>query len=297
MALVLVQRAAYAQTPPSSPDEARAAYEQGVGSLAEGRFHDAALALERSSRLRPLPVVTYNLALAYRGLGRYGDAVQAFERYLRSPEATASPERLSAIREELAELRRAVVRVSTSVQPPDASLTVDGRALAPLAAGESLALDPGTHVFEWTAVDHRSERRELACAPGASLTLDVRLVPLQEGRLAIDVTPPSASVWLDGRPLAVGALDGPSPPGEHHVELSAPGYVTARRTVRVGATGLVRLSVSLERTRTPSWVLPTALAGTAAVLGALAVGLYFGLRPTIPAPRVGTWDNVSESSP
>ena len=46
---------AAAQAPPDA-DVARVAYEEGVGHLEASRFQEAALALERSYALRPVPV-------------------------------------------------------------------------------------------------------------------------------------------------------------------------------------------------------------------------------------------------
>lgn len=275
-------------------DEARAAYEQGVAYLAESRFHDAAVALERSNRLRPLPVVTWNLAIAYRGLGRAVAAVEAFERYLIAPEPTAPPERLAAIRDELVELRRRVVRVTLTVTPPEATLVIDGRPQGVLSAGHALSLDPGPHVFEWSATDHRPLRREIAGAAGSSEVFNERLEPVQDGRLIVEPLPLTASVTLDGRPLGASRQELTLPPGEHWVELSAPGYVATRRAVRVGATGVVRLSLSLERVRLPGWVLPVSVVGSALVVAGVGTLVYFVARPEVPAARVGTWDNVQE---
>jgi hypothetical protein len=251
------------------------------------------VALERSHRLRPVPVVAYNLALAYRGLGRYVTAVEAFERYLRAPDPAAPAERLAAIHEELAELRAQLVRVSVSVTPRDAATAVDGRPLGVLPPGEELTLDPSPHVFEWTAPDHRPERRELPGAAGSSLALDVRLEPLREGRLAVEPAPATASVSVDGRPLGAGRHELGLPPGEHWVELRAAGFVPARRAVRVGATGVVRLALSLDREPAPRWVVPTVVGASAAGVGALVAVLVAVLRPTVPEPRRGSWDSVT----
>jgi hypothetical protein len=238
-------------------------------------------------------VVTYNLALAYRGLGRYVTAVEAFERYLRAPDPAAPAERLAAIREELAELRAQLVRVTLRVTPADAALTLDGRLLGAVPSGEAITLDPAPHVFAWTAPDHRPERRELSGAAGASVALDVRLEPLREGRLAVEPTPSTASVSVDGRPLGAGRHELVTPPGEHWVEVRAAGFVPVRRAVRVGATGVVRLALSLDREPTPAWVMPTAIAGSAVGVGALIAVLVTVLKPTIPDPRRGSWDSVS----
>lgn len=275
-------------------DPARAAYDEGLRLLAERRFHDAAVALERSSRLRALPVVTYNLALAYRGLGRYVAAIDAFESYLRAPDPAAPTERLAAIREEVADLRSQLVHVTLHVEPADAETVVDGRPAGPLPADAPLTLDPGPHVFSWTAPGHRPDRREVPGVAGSTVQLDVRLDALREGRLVVEPTPLSAQVTVDGRPLGAGRRELGLPPGEHWIELRANGCVPVRRAVQVGPTGTVRLTVALESQPLPRWVVPTAVASAVAVVGAVvAIALAVGL-PSVPDPAHGTWGDVHE---
>lgn len=278
----------------AAPDPARLAYDEGLRSLAERRFHDAAVALERSARMRPLPVVTYNLALAYRGLGRYVAAIDAFEAYLRAPDAAAPPERLAAIREEVSDLRAQLVRVVARVDPPDAEVVVDGRAAGAVVADTGLTLDPGPHVLAWSATGHRTERREIPGVAGSQVQLDVRLEPLREGRLVVDPTPATTRVTVDGRPMGTGPVSVALPPGEHWVELHADGRVSQRRPVQVGFTGTVRLAVALEAQPLPRWVVPTAIAGAVLVVGGIvAVALAVGL-PTVPDPAHGSWGDVHE---
>lgn len=279
---------------PAPPDEARALYDLGLRHLAENRYHDAAVALERSNRLRPLPVVTYNLALAYRGMGRYVAAIEGFEQYLRHPDAGAPPERLAAMQEELTDLRRQLVHVTVHVLPREATLTLDGRAMGTLPPGETLTLDPGTHTFEWSAPDHRPERREMPGEAGAMRSFDLRLEPMRDGRLSVEPTPATATVLIDGRPFGAGARELTMPPGEHWVELSAPGYLPVRRSVHVGGTGIARLTIALDREPTPRWILPTAIAGgVVAVAGAIVTAVLLS-RPTIPDPQHGSWGDVHE---
>ncbi|MDB4929604.1 MAG: hypothetical protein JWM10_2088, partial [Myxococcaceae bacterium] len=297
LALLGLAGAARAQTaPPVSAalvEQARAAYELGLRSIAEGRFHEAAVALERSNQLRPLPVVTYNLALAYRGLGRYVTAIAAFERYGLAPEPSVPPERLAAIREEVADLRRQLVTVRVRVTPPDAAMLVDGRPAAAPAPGEELALDPGAHAFEWTTPGFRPERRELPAAEAsARVSLEVVLAPIRDGRLVVEPTPATASVTLDGRPLGAGRRELPLPPGEYWVEVSAPGFVPARRAVMVGHAGVARLAIGLVR-EPNHWLLPLLLGTGAAAVGAVITAVVV-TRPEVPAPHRGTWGDVAE---
>lgn len=124
-----------------------------------GRAHDALLLFETSQRLAPYPVVTYNLGLCHRSLGRTADAVDAFERYLAAPEPDAAPELLATVRAEVGRLRALLAAVQLSVTPASARVTVDGR--RPERAVTDLLLSPGVHVIEAAAAGYRPERREV----------------------------------------------------------------------------------------------------------------------------------------
>ncbi len=281
--------------PPAAPaapaDEARAAYELGVAHLDAGRYQEAALALERSYGLRAVPVALYNLALAYRGLGRYREAVRHFDRYLQDPGA-AAPERLAAIRAEREELLRALVHASIAVTPPTATLQVDGRAPAP--SPESLELDPGPHVLEWSAPAHRSHRETFTATPGSRPTFTVALEPVRVGRLQVDASYPSVVIAIDGARAGVGRVDRELPVGEHVVTLRAPDYreVLRRVTVQPGAT--VRVVVTMERERLPGWVIPTVVGAGVAVVGAVVAGVLVASQPDVPPLVNGTWGTFRE---
>lgn len=277
-------RAAAAQ----AADPAREAFEAGLRSLAERRFGDAAAAFERSSALRPLPVVHYNLALAYRGMGRYLLAIDRFDRYLDAPDASATPERLAAIREEVDDLRRRLVTLTVSASPADATVSVDGH---PLPAGTtSVTLDPGPHALDVVRAAHRPEHRELTLDPGARVPLAVPLAPLRDGRLQVECAVTTARISIDGRSDFRGRASLPLAPGEHRVEVSAEGYLPYRRAVTVGPTGTVRLDVSLAERPNLALRWGLGLGASAVVVGAAVTAAL--LWPETPSPHVGNWDNV-----
>ncbi|MFO0645963.1 MAG: PEGA domain-containing protein [Polyangiales bacterium] len=290
-ALVLSAARVGAQTSPPA-NEARAAYEQGVASLEAQRFQEAALSLERSYALRPVPIALYNLALAYRGLGRYRDAIGLFDRYLQSPGEGADPERIAAIRVERDDLLRALVHLSISVRPAGATLSVDGR--APITAPDTLELDPGVHVLEWSAPLHRTRRDTITATPGSSPPIEVALDPVREGRLQVDASGASVLIDVDGARAGVGRVERELPIGEHTVALRAEGYVPVQRTVTVTPGSTVRLMITMVRRGLPGWVLPTVIAGSVVVVGAVIAGVVIATREDVPALRDGTWGTIHE---
>lgn len=273
-------------------EPARAAFENGLRSLGERRFGDAAVALERSYTLRPLPVTLYNLALAYRGMGRYLSAIDAFDRYLAAPDISSGPERVAAIAEELRDLRTQLIELDLAVTPAGASVAIDGR---PLESGARHAsLDPGAHVMDVALDGHRPEHRDLPRAPGTHARIAVDLTPLRDGRLQVECAAPTARIVIDHGAVYFGRAEVGLPPGEHHVDVRLDAYQPYGRDVRVGHTGTVRLDVTLAPLlradwRQRGWIL----AGVGVAALAVGVGLYFALRADVPDPHVGNWDNVN----
>lgn len=171
--LALAPRAASAQQ--ATADPAREAFVRGLAALRAERYEAAVEALEDSYRLRRVPLVLYNLALAYRALDRSAEALETFERFLREPGSGMDAARLAAVRDEVRALRARVGVLDVTLVPGDAALTVDGR---PRAAGaEGVRLAPGEHVVEARAEGHRPARRAVVVTPGGRVRVDLRLEP------------------------------------------------------------------------------------------------------------------------
>ncbi len=94
---------AVAEPPPAAPDEGRERFERGV-ALAEAGNCEAALAeFEASLRVSRRPSVLYSIARCEQQLGRYDQAVKAYEEYLAiadpaDPDRRAAEATLSALR-------------------------------------------------------------------------------------------------------------------------------------------------------------------------------------------------------
>ena len=271
-------------------DPPRAAFEAGLRGLVERRFSDAAASFERSYTLRPLPVVLYNLALAYRGMGRYVSAIDAFDRYLAAPDPSAGEERLAAIRDELRDLQSQLVTVELALDPADAIVSVNGRAYP--AGTRSLSLDPGAYVIDVVHYGYRPVHLELPDARGEHLRREVRLPSIRDGRLLVECALASARITVDGTRTFRGRAELNADPGDHRVEVVAEGYLPWQRNVRVGFTGTVRVDVALAPR--PDWTARVLVIGGATLAGVAAgLALYFGLRD-VPSPYAGSWGTVTE---
>lgn len=285
-------RVAWAQTRPSEA-EARTQFERGVALLDQQRFAEAISALEASQRLRPSPAVTYNLALALRGVGRMQASIAEFERYLAQPSRSATPEELAQIRGIVAELRRSLVTLELRVSPGDAMVRIDGA--APQRMTGSLMLDPGAHSVEVTAPTYLSASRSVTLAHGSRTALEITLEPTPAvGTLTVDPVPSSAIVYVDGQRAGSGTTTRVVSSGEHSVRVECSDCASVSRTVRVDRGQNIRLHLDVTRRGgVAPWVVGVSVgAGVAAVTAAAVVtavvlsnsgdGLYNG-------SLAGTW--------
>lgn len=290
LALSLASPLAHAQRarPVAEPPNviaARATFEQGVRLLQDSRFAEAAASFEQSYRDNPNPIVLFNLAFAYRGVGRVRDAIDAIDRFLANPGNTPA-DRLPAAREERDRLEAALARITVTTLPSDAQLTIDARAAT--AGPTAIPLDPGAHVIDARREGHRPFHQELRLGEGERREINVRLVEIDdEGRLHVEPSVPAARVMIDGRLAGTGVVDVNVRAGNHQVEITADGFAPLRRTVRVGGTGVVRVDAVLQRPRLNTWVWlgPVIAVGVAGVsLGAwgIAEATRGEVGPTVP---------------
>jgi hypothetical protein len=157
-------------------DQARDAFTLGTSLANQGEWPEALRAFERSSKLHPHPVTTYNLAYTERALGHYTRAYKLFAQSLSEHESGATgklPDDLLALAKSYrAEVEHRLVHVFVRIASPGSALSVDGRPLeaatntsgkdrallmagtrddrgneAPSASSFELLIDPGRHLF------------------------------------------------------------------------------------------------------------------------------------------------------
>ena len=208
----LLAASAAAEQPAAGPDkkgQARAKLVEGDRLLKLGEFQQAMAAFKDAYDLYPSPKIRYNFGLAYEGMGRNADALEAFDAFL--IEATdASPEtrdRAVAARNTLLG-RVGTLRVVADVE--GATIVIDGRDMGKTAPAREIRLDPGPHLL---LVDRGGGTapftQRLDVAAGAAVTVVVRLTapaPVTSEAAATAVAaPPQAPP--SRQPASTGGLD------------------------------------------------------------------------------------------
>lgn len=189
--------------------------------------------------------------------------------------------------------RLASVLVHTSL--PDAGVAIDGVLVARTPLATTLAVDAGTHRVEVRRRGYVTAGETIVVAEGASaeVTLDPQpdaaAIAAGGARLVLTLTPPDASVLVDGARREVPATGIALAEGAHDLAVQRTGYDTARFRITLRPADIDRRVVTLVPTpetraelvseassqRTLGWVLGGAGLAVAAGGGVL-LGVSIG---------------------
>jgi hypothetical protein len=263
-----------AQPPPQPADAAtergRQAFVRGVELSRGEQWGDALAAFEEAAAARDAPLVEFNIAYCERALGRYVLARRTLQRVLRDPTGLA-PSQLDDVKAYLAEFERLLVHLDVTLDPPNATLTVDGRSLAaeegadhtfvasqgaaadakPLGEPRfSILLDPGVHVFQAARAGHEDAVVRKSYKPGDHANLDLHLDTLP-ATIAIRSEPASAIVHVDGREVGLAPIEFQRQAGTYKLEVSLGQYEAYKATLDLKAGQRADLTAKLNPYKKP----------------------------------------------
>lgn len=275
----------------STREEARAHFQRGVELIGAERWAEAITELRRAQELRVTPPVLFNLGLALRAVGRNREAMASFREFSRLSGAATNPELAARVDAYVQELSEGLARVVLLVEPPSATVQIDGAAVR---ANESVEVDPGRHVIVAVSDGFASENRTIDVARGTQNTVTLRMVPLVlSSRVVVRADPSNALVRIDGQNVGFGMVEETVRPGTHSLEVSAEGYYTFRRRFEAlaGQNQTLRANLSNSRGVVES---PWFWVGMGALAAGGGVAAYFLLQELAP-PYQGTLGNVTDA--
>jgi hypothetical protein len=131
----------------ADPEKARAQalVKDGVRKLRDGDYVTALDLFSKAYALFPSPKIQFNLGQTYTELGRYLDALKAYEAFRAQTPAGTSKEVLRLVEERIADLMRRVVVITLECAEPEAIVVVDGQPRGQTPLGEPIRLMPGPH--------------------------------------------------------------------------------------------------------------------------------------------------------
>ena len=131
-------------TTEAARETARARLVEGVELLRQKQFAQALTKFDEAYALVPSANIFYDRGLAYQGLGRDADALEAFDAFLANADHAPPGTREKATHEREA-LRERVATLAVISDPPGAEISVDGRRRGVTPLSGALYIDAGPH--------------------------------------------------------------------------------------------------------------------------------------------------------
>ena len=211
--------------PPEAEDSpARRHFKLGVALYQAGDFTAALAEFEGSFRDQPSPAALQNMALCLTKLRRYVQALETLEKLKAEYGPTLAAEDHAAVDSSMRQLAQLVGKVSISVTPADAQVTLNGSPLSPEALAKPVRVSSGEYRIRAEAPMHRAEERVITVAGGDEATVSIVLHP-DFADVTVLASDRDAGIAIDGRAIAYGAWAGSLPSGTHLVQVYKSGYV------------------------------------------------------------------------
>jgi hypothetical protein len=199
--VVLASNAAYAApvAPAEAPvpaaateaarETARARLVEGVELLRQKLFAQALTKFDEAYALVPSANIFYDRGLAYQGLGRDADALEAFDAFLAHADHAPAGTREKATHERET-LRTRVATLAVASDPPGAEISVDGRRRGVTPLSGELYIDAGPHEVAARNTNNGIVTTErIVAAPRETVRLTLRFG-------AAEVQAPSSPKWV-----------------------------------------------------------------------------------------------------
>jgi hypothetical protein len=241
---------------------ARAHFKKGVAlyDTQPPNYEGALVEFRAAYAQKPVASLKRNIALCLRGLNRNVEAIETLEQMLLEGGDTIKPEVRDAAKKAIAEMSAQIATVRLKVVVPGGSpiayeVALDGLVLPPEKAAQPVRMAPGEHTFVARARGYNDGFARVNVAAGQhDVPAQIDLTPSSaRGRLHVVSSVPSATIALDGVPIAQGEWQGEIGAGVHHVEVTAPGITAWGRDVTVAAAQTVEVdarpgeAVALDR--------------------------------------------------
>jgi hypothetical protein len=219
-ALILLALAApaFAQPSPVDVTMAETLFREGKMLLEQGKFDEACPKLAESQRIDPAGGTLLTLAICYEAAGKTASAWGVYNEALAVAEKQGRADRVKRSKEAIAALEKRLSYVTVKVAPEVLALEGlvierDEKALARVALGVAVPIDPGKHIVVAKAPGWKPAVIEIDVGPsGDRKVVEIPLLQKEEPPPAPE---PSASVEPPPPPPPTGSviLAPPPPPG------------------------------------------------------------------------------------
>jgi copper chaperone CopZ len=237
LAVAAPPAAAAAESAGDTPEgtlEARRHFKVGIRLYQDTNYAGALVEFEAAYAAKPGPGSLQNVALCQKALFRYREAAATLEQLLAQHAAELSEGEKKAVTDAITELHGLVGSIVVDVDPSDAKVTLDGRALAPSELHVPVEVNVGEHSVVADAAGYARLARVVSVASGQEAVPVELKLKATDGFLSVVASDPRAAIAVDGVTRAFQAWKGGVKPDEDHlIQVFREGYESYESTVKV----------------------------------------------------------------
>jgi copper chaperone CopZ len=224
---------------PEATAEARRHFKLGIKLYQDTNYAGALAEFNAAYAVKPGPGSLQNVALSQKALFRYREAADTLQQLLSRHGGELSDGEKKALTEAIAELDGLVGSIVVSVDPSDAKVTVDGRAVPSSELSAGLELNVGEHTLVADLTGYARLQRVVSVASQQKLVPVELKLKATDGFLNIMANDAHAAIAVDGVTRALHEWHGPvKPDTEHLIQVFREGYegYESNITVPLGKT-------------------------------------------------------------
>ncbi len=219
---------------PEATAEARRHFKLGIKLYQDTNYPGALVEFEAAYAAKPGPGSLQNVALSQKALFRYREAAGTLEQLLARHGAELSEGEKKAVTDAIAELSNLVGSIVVNVEPNDAKVTLDGRAVPPSELRTGVDVNVGEHTLVADLPGYARLSRVVSVASGQKqLPVELKL-KATDGFLNVLSSDPRAAIAVDGETRAFREWHGSvKPDTDHLIQVFREGYESYESTVSV----------------------------------------------------------------
>ena len=227
-----------ADAPPSdavdATAEARRHFKIGIRLYQDTNYQGALAEFEAAYAAKPGPGSLQNVALCQKALFRYREAAATLEQLLSKHAAELSEGEQKAVRDAITELSGLVGSIVVEVEPSEAKVTIDGRAVPLSELRTGVDVNVGEHTIVADESGFARLVRVVSVASGQKKVPVEMKLKATDGFLNIVASDPRAAIAVDGVTRAFHDWRGSvKADTDHFVQVFRDGYESYETTVTV----------------------------------------------------------------
>lgn len=202
---------------------AKADFDAAKTLATDGDYATALIKFQSAYEASKDPRLLWNVAFCHKNLRHYAKVLFTLQRYINEGATTLGANDKREAQDLIVLIEPFTTRANLNVSEREANVYVDDELVgsSPLAA--PVVLDIGERHLRVVKEGYYTLEKTLPIGGNSEVTVNLVLEQeVHEGRLVVNA-PTSATIILDGKPMATGKLNQSIVSGEHQIQVTAPG--------------------------------------------------------------------------